>query len=61
MYLIPNSFVVRKPFKKFIDWRAHGNFHGNFLELGPQKGINKSKTSITFNMFNTNTSYNFVR
>jgi len=36
-----------------VGWWAHGNFHASFLELTPQKGINKGTTPTTFSMFNT--------
>jgi len=36
------------------------NFHGNVLKLGLQRGINKGRSPITLNLFNTNLKNDFI-
>jgi hypothetical protein len=36
------------------------NLHGSFLKLGPQRGINKGRSPITLNIFNTNMKNDFI-
>jgi len=46
--------------ERFLGWWAYENLLGNFVELGAQKGISKSKTPITFNSFNISLKYDLA-